>query len=54
MYLVEQEGFQQFEVLPFIVAILGIFGASLTFVPDLSFSCYKVIITNVMAYCKII
>ncbi|CAL4947206.1 unnamed protein product [Urochloa decumbens] len=36
-----QEGFRQFEDLPFKVALLGIFGALLTFVPDYSLSAYK-------------
>lgn len=46
----EQEGFQQFEDLPFKIAVLGIFGASLTFVPDYSLSPYKVAIINAMLY----
>ncbi|CAO1946151.1 unnamed protein product [Urochloa humidicola] len=36
-----QEGFQQFEDLPFKVALLGICGALLTFIPDYSLSAYK-------------
>ncbi|KAL6614416.1 hypothetical protein ACP70R_036686 [Stipagrostis hirtigluma subsp. patula] len=42
LYLLEQEGLLQFQKLPFSVAILGIFGACLPFIPDLSISAYKI------------